>query len=122
MTSAADALPPWLTVSAAPAPAMVDGGACRTRAAFFDEVSRALRFPDYFGHNWDALADCLRDTGAVALIITNADELLSAEPPGHLVTLLAVFADVAHSGLTVTLHTDPGHEVPLRRRVAAALA
>ncbi|WP_188189787.1 barstar family protein [Nonomuraea sp. SYSU D8015] len=121
MTSAARPLPSWLTVSTGPAPAVVDGRACRTRAAFFDEVARALRFPGYFGRNWDALADCLRDTGAVALIVAHAEELLSAEPPEQLDTLLAIFAEAAEYGLTVALHTDPGHEVPLRQRAADAL-
>ena len=26
-----------------------------------DKLSTALCFPDYFGYNWDALLDCLRD-------------------------------------------------------------
>ena len=30
--------PFWLTLSTGPAPAVVDGRACRTRAAFFEEV------------------------------------------------------------------------------------
>jgi len=27
----------------------------------FKELSYKLRFPEYFGDNWDALSDCLRD-------------------------------------------------------------
>ncbi|MBF8191833.1 barstar family protein [Nonomuraea sp. K274] len=121
MTSAARPLPHWLTVSTGPAPAVVDGRACRTRAAFFEEVARVLRFPRYFGRNWDALTDCLRDTGAVALVVEHAEDLLSAEPAEQFGTLLAVLADAAESGLTLTLRTDPVHEAPLRHRIAAAL-
>jgi RNAse (barnase) inhibitor barstar len=122
MTSAAHPLPHWLTVSTGPAPAVVDGRASRTRAAFFEEVARALRLPGYFGRNWDALTDSLRDTGAVTLIVEHAEELLSAEPPGQFTTLLAVLADAARDGLTVTLCTDPDHEALLRQRAAAALS
>jgi RNAse (barnase) inhibitor barstar len=121
---AARPLPHWLTVSTEPAPAVVDGRACRTRAAFFEEAARALHLPGYFGRNWDALTDSLRDatrTGHVALTVEHAEELLGAEPPEQLVTLLAVLADAANAGLTLTLCTDPGHEALLRRRVAAAL-
>ncbi|RVX45855.1 barstar (barnase inhibitor) [Nonomuraea polychroma] len=121
MTSAARPLPYWLTVSTGPAPAVIDGRACRTRAAFFEEVARVLHFPDYFGRNWDALTDCLRDTGAIALIVEHAEELLGAEPPEQFATLLAVLADAAEAGLTVTLCTDPGHEALLRQRTTAAL-
>lgn len=31
------------------------------KAAFLDRCARDLDFPDWFGHNWDALADCLTD-------------------------------------------------------------
>lgn len=31
------------------------------RAAFLAECARAFEFPDWFGHNWDALADALTD-------------------------------------------------------------
>ena len=124
MESAARPLPNWLTVSTDPAPAVVDGRRCRTRAAFFDEVARALRLPGHFGRNWDALTDSLRDatrTGKVALIVEHAEELLSAEPPEQFATLLAVLNGAADAGLTLTLCTEPGHEAALRRRVAAAL-
>ncbi|GAA3443805.1 barstar family protein [Planomonospora venezuelensis] len=125
MTSDARPLPQWLTVSTGPAPAVVDGRACRTLAAFFEEVARALRLPGYFGRNWDALTDSLRDAtdaGDVALIVEHAGELLDAEPPEQLATLLAVLADAAETGLTVTLCADPGREAPLRERITAALA
>ncbi|MFI6904844.1 barstar family protein [Nonomuraea sp. NPDC050394] len=114
-------LPRWLTVCADPAPAVLDGRLCRTRAAFFEEVARVLRFPGYFGHNWDALSDCLRDAGALALVVEHAEGLLSAEAPGQFATLLGVFSDAAESGLTVTLRTGRDQEPALRQRVTAAL-
>lgn len=109
----------WLTVTTDPAPSVVDGRACRTRAAFFKEVARALDFPAYFGHNWDALVDCLRDTGRVDVIVANAEELLADEPPTQFAILLDIMASA--DGLTLTLSTDPTHEPALRRRVADAL-
>ncbi|HEX6471418.1 MAG TPA: barstar family protein [Streptosporangiaceae bacterium] len=111
----------WLRVTSDPPPAVVDGRACRTRAAFFEEVARALRFPAYFGHNWDALVDCLRDVGPVALVVAHAGDLLAAEPAAHLATFLAIMATAANDGLTLTLCEDPAQEAALRRRVAAAL-
>ena len=123
MTSAARPLPEWLTVSTGPAPVVVDGRACWTRAAFFEEVARVLRFPGYFGRNWDAFADCLRDTtgaGDIALVVTHAEDLLADEPPEQLATLLAVLNQFA-TGLTLTLCTEARLEARLRERVAAAL-
>jgi hypothetical protein len=31
------------------------------KAAFMERCARALRLPQWFGRNWDALADCLTD-------------------------------------------------------------
>ncbi|MGW0822740.1 barstar family protein [Streptomyces sp. NPDC002845] len=31
------------------------------KPAFMDRAARAFDLPDYFGRNWDALADCLTD-------------------------------------------------------------
>ncbi|GAA3782113.1 hypothetical protein GCM10022403_015820 [Streptomyces coacervatus] len=33
------------------------------KAGLMDRCARDLRLPDYFGHNWDALADVLSDPG-----------------------------------------------------------
>ncbi|PZG18109.1 barstar family protein [Nonomuraea aridisoli] len=120
MSSAARPLPSWLAVSTGPAPAgpVLDGRACRARAAFFEEAARALRLPGHFGRNWDALTDSLRDIEIAALAVDHAEDLLSEESPGQLAVLLAVLAD---AGLTVTLRTDAEHETSLRERAAAAL-
>ena len=121
----------WLEVRtdppAAPAGryAVLHGPACRTTAALFAEFARALRLPAWFGHNWDALADCLRDLTddagqpglppgpAVApgpgggpgpdrsaaqpfmLVVTDAQELLAGAGPGPLRALLAVLTELA---------------------------
>ncbi|MBO4270593.1 barstar family protein [Microbispora triticiradicis] len=122
MTSAPRPLPEWLTITTGRAPAVVDGRACRTRAAFFAEVARVLRLPGYFGHNWDALTDSLRDIGNVHLVVEHAGDLLAAEPAEQFATLLAVLAGAAEDGLTLTLCTDSAHEAPLRRRTAEGLA
>lgn len=111
----------WLTVTSDRAPAVIDGRTCRTRAAFFEETARALDFPGYFGRNWDALTDCLRDAGAVTLIVAHADELLSQEPPTSLATLLAILRTAADDGLTLTLCAEPDQEASLRQRVKFAL-
>lgn len=39
----------------------IDIGHAHDKEDFLGLVSRALKFPDWFGHNWDALADCLKD-------------------------------------------------------------
>ncbi|GLX93826.1 barstar family protein [Herbidospora sp. NBRC 101105] len=117
-------LPTWLTLTTGPAPAVIDGRACRTRAALFDETARVLRFPDYFGRNWDAFADSLGDAvraGTTTLIVRHAEDLLSAEPPEQYATLLDILAVAARTGLTLTLHTDPAQEPHLRARTTAAL-
>lgn len=42
----------------------VDGWtAADSKAAFLDAVGAALGFPDWYGRNFDALADCLHDVG-----------------------------------------------------------
>jgi RNAse (barnase) inhibitor barstar len=50
----------------------------RTKEAFLDAVARALRFPDWFGGNWDALEDCLTDLSwqpaeVYVIVLTDAD-------------------------------------------------
>ena len=39
----------------------IDIGRVHDKDDFLERISKAMRFPDWFGRNWDALADCLRD-------------------------------------------------------------
>ncbi|MEV4703380.1 barstar family protein [Actinoplanes sp. NPDC049316] len=43
--------------------ARLDGAALPDEDSVFLGFYEAFRFPDYFGWNWDALSDCLRDLG-----------------------------------------------------------
>lgn len=75
---------------------LLDGARARDKASFMNAIADALRFPDYFGKNWDALVDCLdelhwRDE-PIVLVIDHGDELL-ADAPGEIDTLLDVIAE-----------------------------
>jgi len=39
----------------------LDGERVRTRDDLLRGIADAMQFPDYFGMNWDAVIDCLRD-------------------------------------------------------------
>lgn len=39
----------------------IDIGHAHDKADFLKLVANAMDFPSWFGHNWDALADCLKD-------------------------------------------------------------
>lgn len=74
-----DAFPPAFAV------AVLDGTKADSRATFFHEIAGALRFPDYFGHNWDAVYDCLTDLNWLAaagyvLVLDGFDHLARSEP------------------------------------------
>src|SRR4051794_24484168 len=62
---------------------LVRGRKCDTQESLFDEWAAALQFPDYFGENWDAFADCLRDVhrfgdkSAIVIGVIDADKLLA---------------------------------------------
>jgi len=65
----------------------LDLAGCDDKAGLLRRVASAFEFPDDFGHNWDALEDCLRDLGWI-------------EAPGYVL-------DITHSeGLRVASGDD----------------
>lgn len=41
--------------------AVIDLGGAGSKAEFMERTAAGLELPDWFGRNWDALADCLTD-------------------------------------------------------------
>ena len=61
----------------------IDLNGVHSKHTLLEVIARELRIPDYFGHNWDALEECLRDfdEGKGWLIIfESADSLLRLPP------------------------------------------
>ena len=63
---------------------VIKGGKCQTTSGLLTEFARVLDFPDYFGHNWDALEECLADlewlpAKGYILLITDAVQVLPDE-------------------------------------------
>ena len=59
--------------------------AARDKNGFLNAIAKALQFPDYFGHNWDAFYDCLldlkHDDGAgLLLVLRDASGFARADP------------------------------------------
>lgn len=89
----------------------------RDKAAILQACASALRFPGWFGHNWDALEECLLDlplAGTPGLVIEmeGLSALARAEPE-TLRDAIAVFTDVAQAwqgrdGLLVVLLEGTG--------------
>ncbi len=67
-----------------------------SREALFDVLSRELRLPSYFGRNWDALSDSLRDLSWITKrrVVLIHDELPKLGDE-DLANYLAVLVDAA---------------------------
>ncbi len=70
--------------------AIVDGLVARTRAELLRAVGATLDFPDWYGQNFDALADCLTDVDrgeGTVLLWDDWGILARAEPRAFSVAL-----------------------------------
>jgi hypothetical protein len=92
----------------------MQGQEMRDAEGVFTQFHEALRLPNYFGWNWDALRDCLHDLhwlGAPHVLITvdDADDVLADAPDERGILLRALEDAVAYWAGKAEL---PGQEKP----------
>jgi RNAse (barnase) inhibitor barstar len=80
---------------------IIKGRHCKTPTHLFAEFARVLEFPDYFGHNWDALEECLADlewlpAKGYILLITDAAHVLPDDEEEY-ETLLEILRDAGEA-------------------------
>ncbi|MBQ4853345.1 barstar family protein [Rhodanobacter sp. B2A1Ga4] len=79
-----------------------DLAGCRDKDELLRRLAVSLQLPASFGHNWDALADCLRDLGwlpawGYVLLFEHVDELRQSAAADY-DTLLGILDDAATFG------------------------
>jgi RNAse (barnase) inhibitor barstar len=77
----------------------VDLQGVQDKDGLLDAIARAMDFPDWFGHNWDALADCLGDLSwrpadGYVVLLQNCDGV-HGRAESDFVTLMQVFSRAA---------------------------
>jgi RNAse (barnase) inhibitor barstar len=65
----------------------IDLGGCTDKDGVLSRIAAALGFPDWFGGNWDALADCLHDLSwwpaeGYVIVLDQAQHWRQADPDG----------------------------------------
>lgn len=68
---------------------------CHDKAGLLARIAQALNFPACFGHNWDALSDCLGDLDWLPPSKGYVLVFDGLEPPGQWPILLEVLAHTA---------------------------
>jgi Barstar (barnase inhibitor) len=83
------------------------------KARFLDRCAADLRLPAWFGHNWDALTDALRDLSSPAVVLWHGADALDDDVRS---TALEIFAERAAQPppfTVVLLGAAPPHVTPL---------
>ncbi|MFF3644904.1 barstar family protein [Streptomyces sp. NPDC002564] len=88
------------------------------KAAFMERCARGLGLPDWFGRNWDALADCLTDLSWAPrargrLLVVSGWQAYADAAPGEWAVAQEVFSSAvehwrgAETGLEIVLALGP---------------
>lgn len=91
---------------------VLDTREARDKPAFLAACARDLDFPDYFGHNWDAFEECLRDfadrPAPTVVVWTGAAGL----PEDIRSTALQIFTDTFVDGTDLLVVDDVSSGAP----------
>ncbi len=78
---------------------LLDGAGIEDKERFLNRAATVLRFPDYFGNNWDAFEDCLTDMSwhetEGFLILYNHFEVFADHAPDQFKIALEILRDSA---------------------------
>ena len=84
----------------------VDGAPVTTREELHALLSDAFRFPDYYGRNWDAFDECIRDVALPPHVEITGLDVLQARLPREAELLQRCVAHFAReSGHDITTST-----------------
>ncbi|WP_435971137.1 barstar family protein [Streptomyces sp. Qhu_M48] len=98
-------------------PVLLDLTGVTDKAALMDRCAAALDLPDWFGRNWDALADCLTDLPEPVVLVVTGWQEYARTHPGEWRTAQDVFATAVEEGptrLTVLLALGEPSEDPTK--------
>jgi len=77
----------------------IDLSAVKSKNALLEALYRGLKLPEHFGHNWDALADCLMDeewaSGPGYVIVLHNTARFQHDAPDDFETAWEIFADAS---------------------------
>ncbi len=86
---------------------VVDSPAVTTKETLIADLAAQLDLPDWFGHNWDALVDSLRERPMVAIVVDHA----SASPGPALTMLARIVAELHAEGEPLILMFRRGRTI-----------
>jgi RNAse (barnase) inhibitor barstar len=89
----------------------IDGAKSKTFQELHQSMAAAFEFPDYYGHNFDALWDCMTDLEWLgrqnyALIISNFSDLLIDEKAGERDNLMLFFEEIVNDWASVPIEDE----------------
>lgn len=95
----------------------IESSVCTSERNLLKEWGVALKFPDYYGHNWDALDECMADREFVPrketlVIIHDAELLLPKGPTYGLETVYSILSRLPEGVANSNYQTTPQYGFP----------
>ena len=91
----------------------LDGWVAQDKIELLSAVGKTLGFPDYYGRNFDALADCLFDLDADTVLLWDGWSTLARGDESAFSIMIDIFTErAAEAGRFVVLLRGDGPELP----------